>query len=146
MAEILGVVASGISVAQLAGQIIATGIKVKGFLDEISDAPETLSFLVGQIQVLAPVLCEFDDVHHSMVASESLKGSLQAAVLQCQKALEHLESLSAELHTQIQTSTGFRQKLRTAKVLLKKEQLLKHERRLSMAVQLLALAQQTYML
>jgi len=49
MAEILSIVASGISVTQLAGQILTAGIKIKAFLDEVSDAPETLGFLVAQI-------------------------------------------------------------------------------------------------
>jgi hypothetical protein len=147
MAEILSVVASGVSVAQLAGQILKVGIKIKGFLDEISDAPEMLSFLVCQIEILAPVLCELDNMSQfSPAISGSLRGSIQAAIAQCEKALAYLESLSVDLSAQIQASRGLKRRLLAAKVPLKKDELMRHERRLSMSVQLLSLAQQTYMM
>jgi hypothetical protein len=42
MAELIGVVASGISIAQLTGQIANSLVKLRGYWDQVKDAPDEI--------------------------------------------------------------------------------------------------------
>lgn len=46
MAEVLGVLASGISVGTLAAQIVNSVTKLKSYWDEIKEAPEDIKLLI----------------------------------------------------------------------------------------------------
>lgn len=146
MAEVLGLVASGISVAQIAGEIISAGIKLKNLLDEIEEAPDTLLSLIDRVEHLAPVLCSISIEEHAAPLPAHLHGSLQNAISFCRKASDQLELLARDLSSKLETSRGSRRKINMAKVVLKKSLLRKYELRLQAAVQHLSLAQQTYIL
>lgn len=147
MAEILGVVASGINVAQLAGQILTTGLELRRLFHEIRDAPESLSFLLGQIEVIAAALHELN-IHDAVEPgiSVALYGSLRAAIDQCQQAADHLSSTISDLTRQLQTSRGFRRRFMAAKLVLKKDSIARFEHRLYTAVQCLTMTQQLYIM
>lgn len=149
MAEIIGVVASGISIAQVAGKILSTGLEIKCLLDDMTEIPGRLADLLDQVTLLAAIISEIslpDDDFMPASYQASQNGSLRNAVTYCQKAADQLAELASSLSAQVQTTRGFKRKLGLAKAVLRKEQLAKLENRLSTAVQLLSLAQQTYML
>lgn len=148
MAEIIGVVASGISIAQVAGKILSTGLEIKCLLDDMTEIPGRLADLLDQVTLLAAIISEISLDDDFMPASyqASQNRSLRNAVTYCQKAADQLAELASSLSAQVQTTRGFKRKLGLAKAVLRKEQLAKLENRLSTAVQLLSLAQQTYML
>lgn len=146
MAEIVGLVASGISIAQVAGEIITVGIKIKGLLDEVKDAPETLLALLDRVSRLVPVLCSISVDTDSTPLSVSLHSALHGAVSSCMEAAKQLELLARDLSDEIDATHGARRKLKMAKVILRKSLLQKYENRLQAAVQHLSLAQQTYIL
>lgn len=147
MAEVLGVVASGISIAQLAGQILATGLKLRCLFHEIRDAPESFEFLLGQIQIIAAALHELtiDDAAEFGISS-ALHGSLRTATDQCQKAADQLSCTIKDLSAELQTPRRFRRRLVAAKFVLKKDSITRFEHRLYAAVQCLTLTQQLYIL
>ncbi|KAF2995137.1 hypothetical protein E8E14_002489 [Neopestalotiopsis sp. 37M] len=147
MAEILGAVASGLSIARAAGEILSTGLKLKLLLDEIRDAPENCKFLLGQVEILATALCDLqlDDVPERGI-SATLCGSLRAATIQCRYAAEHLSCAIGELSAQLETHRGLRRRVVAAKLLFKKGLLAKLEHRLYTAVQCLTLTQQLYII
>jgi hypothetical protein len=61
MAEVLGKVASGISVAQLAGQITSSIIKLKNYWNQIQNAPSDINRLLREIESLNLILCHIQD-------------------------------------------------------------------------------------
>lgn len=147
MAEAIGVVASGVAVAQLAGSIIAASLTVKRLLADVKELPESFTLLLDQITVLTPVLAEAScGATGSSATANALDGALNAAAAHCSKALDQLQTLAAELSGQIEQSRGLRRRLAAVKVALRKDIILKHEKRLSSAVQLLSVAQQTCIL
>ncbi|KAK7702891.1 hypothetical protein SLS64_009502 [Diaporthe eres] len=150
MAELLGVVASGLSVAQIAGSIVITSLKVKGLLDEAKDAPQSLGYMLGHIELLTDILCEetsSDDQGAGanpplLPATSHLQQAMQKALTQCQAAGKQLETLATILTSQIDAARGgVRRKRAMFKVVLKKAVLAEHEARLQKTVQLLTLVQ-----
>lgn len=154
MAEVLGLVASGISVAQVAGSLVTASLKLKALLDEVKNAPENLRDMLDQLELLTPILCEAtansDDVagtSPSLSAHSHVQQALQKALGACQTASEQLELLAADLMSQINNARGgVRRKHAKVKVVLKKGTLAQHEIRLQKTIQLLTLAQNTYIM
>lgn len=147
MAEVIGVAASGIALAEVAGKIVTTSLAIKRLVDDVKELPETFGLLLDQVDVLTPVLVEASsDATGSAAAPSPMDRALDAAAAQCSKALDQLKSLASELSDQIEKSRGFRRKVIAVKVALQKDAVGKHEKRLDKAVQLLLIAQQTYIL
>lgn len=152
MAEVLGLVASGLSVAQIAGSIVTTSIKVKALLDEVRDAPDNLKDMLDHIELLTPILCDATTTSdESAGTTNSLPlaatSHLQQALTRCQAASEQLELLARSLINQVDTARGgVRRKRAMVKVVLKKSTLAEYEKRLQRTIQLLNLAHDTYTL
>lgn len=149
MAEILGLVASGLSIAQIAGSIVKTSVKVKALLDEVKDAPETLRDMLEYIDLLTPILCEATvggaNGASTIPPVSPASSHLQHALTACQKAGEQLEILAGDLMSQIDAARGrVKRKRAIVKVVLKKGTLAQHEKRLERAIRLLQVAQGTY--
>lgn len=142
MAEAVGLVASVIGIAGLAGKIVKTTCKVKGLLEEVSNAPEDLQRHLDQINLFVPILAaEINDD-----GPPDLRVALGAAVSQCQQAANDLGKLAEDLSTQIHASNSgrLRRKVQAAKVVLQKDIFAAHEKRLSSAMQMLIMASQMY--
>lgn len=155
MAEVFGIVASGLSVAQIAGSIVTTSFKVKSLLDEVKDAPEVLRDMLDQIEILTPILYEAttgddeaaDTNPPQSPATLHLQQPMQKALKACQAAGEQLELLARNLISQIDAARGgVRRKRAAVKVVLKRGTLAQYEARLQKTIRLLTLAQNTYIL
>lgn len=149
MAEIFGIVASGLSVAQIAGSIVTTSLKVKTLLDEVKDAPEILSDMLDNINILTPIVCETitggDSGTSTIAPASSAAPHLHKALQNALTAGEQLESLAADLKSQIDAARGgARRKRAMFKVVLKRGTLARYEARLQMAIHLLNMAQGAY--
>ncbi|KAI0421845.1 hypothetical protein F5X98DRAFT_370473 [Xylaria grammica] len=144
MAEIFGVVASGLSVAQIAGEIIGTCLKIKRLMNDCEDMPARLKVLLNQVEVLAPIISETSAGNDTLPLQPPLNAALCNAVSHCQLALDQLRISAETLSNQIEASRGIKRKVRLVKALLKGDQLAQCERSLQSAVQFLSLAQQTY--
>lgn len=155
MAEVLGLVASGLSIAQIAGSIVTASLKLKALLDEVKDAPENLRDMLDHIELLTPILCEATagggDVANTspphLSATSHLEQALQKVLAACQTAGEQIELLATDLMSQIGVARGgVRRKRAMVKVVLKKGKLAQYEMRLQKTIQLLTLAQNTYIM
>ena len=147
MAEIVGVAASSLALAEVAGKILTASLAVKRLLDDIKELPESFALLLDQVTILTPVLIEAGCGATGRSATPSaLDGAVGAAAAQCSRALDQLQALASELSEEIGQSRGFRRRLAAVKIALRKDLILKHEKRLSSAVQLLSIAQQTCIL
>lgn len=151
MAEILGLVASGLSVAQIAGSIVTTSLKVKTLLDEVKDAPDILRDMLDSINILTPIVCETitggDDGATTIAPASSATPHLQKALRNALTAGQQLEFLAGDLTSQIDAARGgARRKRAMVQVVLKKGTLARYEARLQMAIHLLNMAQGAYLM
>jgi hypothetical protein len=123
MAEALGVVASGIAVAQIAGQASGAVLKLKQLWDEVQNVPATISDLMEQIGCLDPTLWEAEQhFHHQDISPlhwENPTGRRSAEY--CRKALQKLSAITNELSTMVTSEKRIRRKIGCVKVVLKKE-------------------------
>ena len=147
MAETLGVVASGISLMQLAGAIISSSIRLKQLFQEVQDVPETITFYLDQIEVLNPMIWlteDEQDQNTSGIPDNIRRNNLafQKASQNCQRILSFLTGLLDDLKDQIKSSRPFKKSIGRLKVILKKDILAKYERRLELSLQLLLVSQQ----
>jgi len=148
MAEVLGIIAGGMSIGQLAGQILVTSIKIKQLFDKIKDGPEVISELIERIKFMVSYLGDFDN--DSLLSGLPLMSPTYARLMatrqQCQHTLLEMQAIVDDLNSKLQDSRRSKRRLAAVKVVLKAGILAKYERRLSHAVQLLGLAQQSYMM
>ncbi|KAI0104244.1 hypothetical protein GGR51DRAFT_522106 [Nemania sp. FL0031] len=148
MAETLGVAASGIAVFQVATQVGTSIIKLKQLWDDLRDAPSSIRDLLNQIECLDPAIWEADHTFsHANLPPMFWDNSIaKQSTEYCHKALNSLTEVVEELALQINGTGKLRRKVASAKVVLKKEQLNRLERRLQNAAMMLNLAQQSYLL
>ncbi|KAI0890754.1 uncharacterized protein GGS22DRAFT_151742 [Annulohypoxylon maeteangense] len=147
MAEALGVIASSIAVAQVAGKAAGTVIKLKRLWDEVQDIPENVADLMEQIDCLDPALWEAEQHFIQNQLSPCLWNDTAAirSAKYCRKALRKLTDVADDLASQINSKRRAERGISRVKVLLKKDRLRDLERRLESAVRLLQLAQQGYL-
>ncbi|KAI0137028.1 hypothetical protein BJ170DRAFT_40313 [Xylariales sp. AK1849] len=150
MAEVIGVVASGIAVVQLAAGVSQALVKLKSLWDEIKDVPEGIEYLMEEIEVLQLALGDIEtDVHRQETIAHSGSGppfpSIQPILRYCQSAEHSLSELVYALNTQIKSSRTLQRGIGKVRVVLKKDILQGYERRLQRAISLLTLANQEYM-
>ncbi|KAG8165490.1 hypothetical protein KVR01_004042 [Diaporthe batatas] len=132
MAEVLGIIASSVQIAGLAGQIAGIGLKIRALYQEIQGAPEELAFRLHEIRLLAGILS------HSNSASPDVANF-------CERCLSELSLVLLELEAQVTKSRGIRHKVASTKVVFKKQLIQKLDDRLCRSVQLLQLAANSHM-
>lgn len=127
MAEVLGIIASSVQVAGLAGQIAGIGLKIRALYQELQDVPEELSFRLEEVQLLSEILSRSNPV------SSDVKSF-------CERCLSELGLVLEELESNVRKSRGIRKKVASTKVVLKKQLIQKLDNRLCRSVQFLQLA------
>ncbi|KAK7967897.1 uncharacterized protein PG986_002174 [Apiospora aurea] len=140
MAEVVGLTPSVIGIAELATKTVATSFKVKSLLEQVSNVPEELQPHLDQIQLFSPLLA----THINDDGPPALRGALGVAMIQCQQAADSLGTLAENLHKQVHEGSKAKRKLRAARIVLQKDTLASHEKRLSSAMQMLRMACQMY--
>lgn len=145
MAEVLGTVASGAAVGQLAGEITSSIIKLKGYWDQVKDAPGEIRQLLLEIDSLNSILRHIEQDQNQAGLSElSPKICVKQSLKLCKQGAEELNGLLSELAMKIDKNTGWRRKAGASKVVLKREEIKKLKRRMKNAIRLLSLAYQCY--
>jgi hypothetical protein len=77
---VVGVVASGVSLASFALQLLDTVVKLRRLWTDIKDAPEEVIELLSEIEVLAGLLGTIKDVHTPMPGN-----AMFDAIFNCQR-------------------------------------------------------------
>ncbi|KAI9735408.1 MAG: hypothetical protein M1818_006414 [Claussenomyces sp. TS43310] len=93
MAEVIGLVASGISIGTLVAQIGSSILKLRNYWSEVGNAPETISSMLEEIEVLHSISANIeDDQARNLTSAPVLDSALAKRCLtQCQKAADRLE-------------------------------------------------------
>jgi len=142
MAEILGVVSSGIAVTQLASSVATSIIVLKGYFEQIKDAPAELQNLVEEIESLNVILSHIaaDQSRTRIVDNLCMQRSLEL----CKKGVKELSESVEELRRKVEGKSKFQRQIGKVKVVLRKEEIKRLKRRMKSAVRLLSLAYQCH--
>lgn len=146
MAEVLGVVASGYSVAQLAGSLATGIIKLKNYWDQIESAPSDITFLVRELDTHHVILHNILQNQAQLASIGPPSNSFLEHTLQlCQDTSNEVNELVKALAKDINPSSKWKKKLGAMKVVLKSDQLDKLKRRMESATRLMhvAISEQT---
>ena len=140
MAEVLGVVASGISVAQIAGQLLSSIQQLRTLCRALRDTPGELQAILGELEILGEIFYGLGAIKTN--SSQPSVSALQASLTQCQNAALKLEALAnagARLLENNKNRTWF-----LMKAVLKREELRDLKLQLEHAKSLLHLAMTCY--
>ena len=143
MAEVLGVVASGISVGSLAIQIIASVQQVLDFWSTIRDAPENVRSLLKELKLLGHLLSEFDRDSEEAQLSTT-RPIINEATESCQIALDNINRVLIDLERGLQSTRGRIRQWTALKAAMKDKRMEKSLARLERAKSMLNLAYQCY--
>ncbi|KAH8887900.1 hypothetical protein GQ53DRAFT_272027 [Thozetella sp. PMI_491] len=144
MAEILGVVASGIAVAQVAGEIGSTALKLKELCGRLKDVPEAIEDLMNQVDCLTPALLEAERLfdQNEVPSSLYLDVATQRSLYYCRNSWNRLSKSLDKFSTQISSKRRLDRNICRVKFVLKQDQLKVLEQRLKSALGMLQLVQQ----
>jgi DNA anti-recombination protein RmuC len=120
MAEALGVVASDISIVQLAGQIATSIAKFRGYWAQVKQAPSDIENLMGQIDSLSLLITQIHgdrgalgwDLDHSY---------MRHYLNRCEESSKELQLLVNDLERLLEREGKWKRKVRALKVVFKKK-------------------------
>lgn len=143
MAEVVGIVASGVSIGGLAGQITASIIKLKSFWDQVQDAPADIRDLIEELEDLNYLLADIED--EQRLTSTVLDSTSSMRCLQhCKQGAARLKEVTDSLSTDLQANSKLKRKWASTMVMLKKEKIDRYKAKLERAIRLLSLSHQLY--
>ena len=144
MAEVIGIVASGISVAGLAAQVASSILKLKGYWNQIKEIPDDIQGHLLELELLTPILqhIQNDQAQQFVPRLAFENDSLSQALNHCKDSVEELESFLREMSEKTEGKVKWRKNMGSAKVVLKKKTLEKLDRKMKNAVDLLKFAYQ----
>ena len=146
MAEIIGVVASGIAVGQLVGQVGNSLMKIRDFWERMGDAPGDLKTSLLEIEALYLVLTSISEEQQNSISSpgRAQDRSMERTVTLCHDAMDELTKLVRELDLTLKGSSRLKRKIATVRATLKKSQIERFKARLNSAILLLSLCCQCH--
>jgi len=144
MAEILGVVASGVTIVQIASQVASGILKLRTLIQEVKNIPPTFTHLVQELDILVPLLTEVEALQASLPPTSSGATSFKLCIQHCRRSSQAIEDMASSLNQDINSTRRFKRLSASLKIVLSKNALARLEKELSGAIQLLILAQQAY--
>lgn len=142
MAEVLGIVASSISIAELALGIAKTGVKIADLIKDVRELPDELRHRLELLSINSSILEHLSQL--GVRDRQHNHPSLQEARAFSERCSFELKSLYCELIDQLDHCNKFRRAARLSKIVLKKDFVSKVELRLSKSLECLSLANQAY--
>lgn len=104
MAEVVGVFASGIAVAQLAGTIVASSRKIYTFWSNIKDAPKNVIQLIEEVEILGGLLLEYYD--NDSAGRQQTSPIINKTFEHCRDAMNELDEILRTMDVGIKKSNG----------------------------------------
>ena len=138
MADIVGIVASGISIGTLAMQIVGCIQQILDLWSTINDAPENIQSLLEEIELLGNFLTEIDDEETGQPQT------VVKIIKYCQDAADCIDQVTKDLAEGFTSTNSRRRHWIAVKAVLKEKKLTRCFMRLERAKSLLNLAFQYY--
>jgi hypothetical protein len=138
MAEILGVVASGIAVTQGAQTLGAIVLSLSRLWRDVRDVPNTIRYMLEELEDAGTVIAIIETEWESPGSTTTPLTSLHCLTIQrCRQAHKDLGDLVEDLRADIASSRRRKKLVASVKVALKKDTLEAYERRLQRALRFL---------
>lgn len=146
MAEVLGVVASGVGIGSLVGQIASSVMKLKSYMDLVKDAPEDIRILIDEIEDLQLLISDIEDDRARYPYPDLLvkSGSALRCLAHCRRGVERLRHVVDRMAVDFSSITPLKRKLVAASVIWKRDTIEKYKAELASALRLLTLSHQIY--
>ncbi|EDO02404.1 predicted protein [Sclerotinia sclerotiorum 1980 UF-70] len=141
MAEVLGGIASGISIVQPGGNLASGIIKLKDYWDQIEDALDNIAFLMREIESHQVILRSILETQARVrYPNQATGGFFEHSIKLCQNACRELDDLVTNLAKDVSSNRKWRRKLGSTKVVLKADELKRLKKRMKSASRSLYLA------
>jgi hypothetical protein len=146
MAEVVAVVASGISIVQIAAQVADSIVSIKKYWDQVKAAPDDIKHLLREMEAMSIMLHHIrDDITQNTLPDLVFDDScVRQSFELCRDGAAELEQLAKDLAETIDGKSGLRKKISAARALTKKDDIKRLKQRLKNAIRLLSLAYQCY--
>jgi len=148
MAEVLGAVASGLTVVALPIQVGHSIKKLKNLWDGIKEAPADVRQLIDDITCLDQLICTFETdqiaQHQNHGPPPPLRPSLSMTLMSLRETKNRLQELADDLSRDINSQGKIRRGKGVARFLLGKDKLEKHYAALERAKSTFTLAESVY--
>jgi len=146
MAEIIGVVSGVLTLAGVAGKAGASVLTLKRLWNEVKDVPDSINFLMMQLEHLDPVLQDMENEFSQVRAAIQNDSRTNLSQQYARQAVQDLEGLVNDLQQQLSSKKGMKGNIAKFKVTLKKDLVRSYQERLQHALQLVSLSQQTHLM
>ena len=140
MAEILGVVASGIAVGSLAAQILGSVSQILDFCSSINDAPDDIRDLLKELEILA----EFVTIIEACDSQGDRSATTFKALQYCQDASGSLAAVVNSIKLGFAVNNKTKRSWAAVRAVMKEKNLKKCLDRLERAKAMLFYAQQVH--
>ena len=146
MAEVVGIVASGINIVQLTGQVAQSIVRLKDYWSQLKDAPGEISSLLRDLEFLNLLLSDFEQEHIQsrlpdiVFDNEIFRQSLTI----CKEGAQELSELVDLLNHRSSTTIKFGKQRCAFNVVRNRDQIKRYKSRLKRAISLLSLSHQSY--
>lgn len=148
MAKVLAIVASVLAVAQVASQVADSIIKLKGYWDQVKEAPDDIQQLLLEIDLFNDILSHMQGDQASLAMSELTPNGAIIAVRKslelCNKGAAQLNDLVEELSQKVNRNVGLRKVAGSVKVVLRKNEVKRQRRTMKSTIRLLSLTYQCH--
>jgi hypothetical protein len=134
MAEVVGLVASVVTLAEVASKVIA----LKGLWEQVRNVPRCIQDQLDQLEALNAVISEVE-VQAERNAALGIRTGL-LSLRHCERAATELDEVIQELQRQITSTVKVKRALAKVKVVLEQESILRAQKRLQDALQVMQLA------
>jgi hypothetical protein len=141
MAEILGVIASGMSVVSLGIQVAESIQKLRGFYALIREAPTEILLLLDELETLSLIL---EDIDQSIQGNVFLDPRIKAAVMKSYRLCSNIGEALRSLVKELEDGIGKGKKRSGFKMALKKDKIEEIKKRLESSKATMLLAHQCY--
>ncbi|KAG7135566.1 hypothetical protein HYQ45_006646 [Verticillium longisporum] len=141
----LEAVGLGLGATQFAAELAVTIVKLKRLWDEVQDVPDHIQSILEELEDVDLILQDVEEQVNRDEIPDELKSTVLPRVLRStQRAYRALEDLVESLDRQIVSSRGFRRRLVSVRVVVKKPVLEKMESQLRRALDILNMAINSY--
>jgi hypothetical protein len=146
MAEVVGLIASGINIGQLASQIADSVMELKRLWNLVREAPSDIKDHVTQVEsinlILSHIQRDYGQATRPGVGNDNIY--MQRSLQLCKEGADKLGAAVSELSDKIRGKTGWRLKMGSIKIVLKKHDLQRLREKMKSAIDLLSLAYQCH--
>ncbi|KAM0280232.1 hypothetical protein ACHAQH_004190 [Verticillium albo-atrum] len=144
MAELIGLVASSLALAEAVGKVGRDMLKLKRLWDEVKDVPETIQDLFKRLDLILPMVARIArDIETGATVLEDME-AVEGCILSCQQFIADEAAMINDLIVQIDGTKRLKRVRHRVRVALKQDVLARHEKKLEGMIQVLMLAHSEY--